>query len=262
MQKKKIQVFIFVLIALLNLFASISFARQSEFTIKLPPSPENSFVYDENRVMSQRQVQYFNLLSEELYQKTGVSVAIALMDDIGYADARLFAKKTADKWELGGTTNEGVLIFVAMKQRRRNVEVGEGAKEYLPDILVERLQQQELIPAFQKEKYGEGVLAFAYSIAQVIAHEKKVSLETDIRGISEEAPMTIRGWFFIALVFTLLVFAGVYGKKNGISGVLTSRHSNCLHKGKGFDGNFGCHNAFRGFGYGFGNNHLSDGGRK
>lgn len=262
MQKKKFQVFIFVLITLLSLFASIAFAKQSEFTIKLPNRPENSFVYDENRLMGQRQVEYVNLLSEELYQKTGVSVAIALMDDIGYADARLFAKKTADKWELGGTTNEGVLIFVAMKQRRRNVEVGEGAKEYLPDILVERLQQQELIPAFQKEKYGEGVVALAYNIAQAIAKEKNVTLDIDASGIPEENPMTIRGWIFIVLVFALLMLAGGYGKKNGILGIFTSSIKRNTHKGKGFDGNFGCSNAFRGFEGGFGENLLNNEGQK
>ena len=169
-----------------------------------PPRPHNSYVYDENRLMSAQQVEYFNRLSEELYRKTGVAIAAALLDNIGHREARSYAFEIAEKWGIGGKSNEGVLIFAALKQRRRSVEVGYGAEGYLPDALVERLQQETLIPAFRKERYGEGVLLLALRIAKVVAHQKNVTLELGDNPVPEEEPMTVRGWIFIIFVFTVL----------------------------------------------------------
>lgn len=226
----------------------------------IPTRPHHSYVYDENRLMSAQQVEYFNQLAEELYRKAGVGLAVALVDDVGISDARAFATETAHKWGIGGKTDEGILIFVALKQRRRSVEVGYGAEGYLPDVLVERLQQQYLIPAFRKEKYGEGVLLLAYSLAQIVAQEKGFTLEVDATNVPGEEPMTPQGWIFIVVVFLLLMSAR--GRGGLFYFLLGSMLSSNHHRhggfgGGGFGGGFGGHG---GFGGGFGGGRFGGGG--
>ncbi|HPW95305.1 MAG TPA: TPM domain-containing protein, partial [Fibrobacteraceae bacterium] len=119
--------------------------------------PVNSYVFDENRLLTTQETETFNLIAQELYNKTGVGLAAALYQDIGEEDPREFALKTAESFGIGKKgVDEGILIFVAMNQKRRSVEVGYGAEPYLPDVLVEKIQQQTLVPAFRQRKYGEG----------------------------------------------------------------------------------------------------------
>ena len=49
----------------------------------LPKRPQNSYVYDEDRLISKQEIQFINALSEELYKKAGFGLAVALIHDIG-----------------------------------------------------------------------------------------------------------------------------------------------------------------------------------
>lgn len=248
------------------LFAgSFAFANPDALTGNLPPRPHHSYVYDENRLLSAQQEQYFNQLAEELYRKTGAGLAAALMNDIGFIDARTFATAVAHKWGVGGKSDEGILIFVALKQRRRSVEVGYGAEGYLPDVLVERLQQKTLVPAFRVEKYGDGILALAYQLAQIIAKEKGVTLNIQNANIPQEQEVSLPGWIFIAFVFLFLVFARGNRSNQGLwflLGLLTNNGNHRNGRG-GFGGGFGCgRGGFGGggFGGGFGGGRFGGGG--
>lgn len=225
----------------------------------IPQRPAGSYVYDEDRLMTNEQVDFFNRLSEELYRKAGVAMAVAIVDDIGLADARSYAVNVAEKWGVGGKTDEGILIFVALKQRRRSVEVGYGAEGYLPDALVERLQQQTLIPAFRREKYGDGVLALAYGLAQVVATEKRISLETDGALPPQEAPMTVRAWLFVFFVFAA-IFVLIGKNRDRKAAFLLGMLLGSGRGGRGFGGGGFGGRGGRGFGGGFGGGHFGGGG--
>jgi uncharacterized protein len=184
------------------------------FALQLPDKPPNSLVYDEDRLMSAQQIDYFNELANELFRKTGVFIAAALVDDIESVNIHTYASRTAEKWEIGGTSGNAILILSALKQRSRAVEIGTGAEPLLTKVRAERLQQELLVPAFRKDKYGEGILALAYAISNEIAQQKGTSLEIK-PFIPEETPMTVQGWIFIVVVFGLLVFIGRKGRRFG-----------------------------------------------
>ena len=179
----------------------------------LPQKPQGSYVYDEDRLMNSRQIDFFDRLSKELLDKTGICVAAVIVDDIEHADARTYASRIATEWN--ESSNGTILIFAAIKQRKRIVEAAGTAAGLLSVHESERLQQELLMPAFRKEKYGEGVMALAYGIATSIASDKGVVLEIDASAIPEEAPMTVRGWVFIIVVFGLLVIVGRKGHRFG-----------------------------------------------
>jgi uncharacterized protein len=231
----------------------------------LPKRPQNSYVYDEDRLLTKQEVQFFNALAEELYKKAKVGLAVALVHDIGYADFRDYAVKIAQSWGVGGKSDEGILIFAAMKQRRRSVEVGYGAEGYLPDVLVERLQQKTIVPAFRVEKYGQGVITLAWEIAQVVAKEKNISLEVDTDKLpqkEEDSPFGLVLVIFVILF--LLVSKNGGGRGNGclwfLLGNALSNSSRGHHGPRGgFGGGFGGFGG-GGFGGGFGGGGFGGGG--
>ena len=228
----------------------------------LPKRPQNSYVYDEDRLLSKQEVQFFNELAEQLYKKAGVGLAVALIHDIGYADFRDYALKIAESWGVGGKTNEGILIFAAMKQRRRSVEVGYGAEGYLPDVLVERLQQKTIVPAFKVEKYGQGVITLAWEIAQVVAKEKGVTLDVNTDQLPQEDDDSSGLGLIIFVILFLLVAKNGGGRGNGclwfLLGNALSNSSRGHHRG-GFGGGFGGFGG-GGFGGGFGGGSFGGGG--
>lgn len=248
---------VFTVLSICVLFSSAALAQ------KLPPRPRNSYVYDENRLMTAQEIRQFNILAEELYRKTGVGMACALMNNIGRNDYRSFAVRTAEKWGIGGKTNEGILIFVDLKQRRRSVEIGYGAEGYLPDVLVERLQQKTLVPAFRQQKYGQGIITLAWELAQITAKEKNVNLELNQEQFTQkeqEAPPRMI-LFILFILFLLIMSKSSGGRGNGclwflIGNAIGSSGRNRHHGG--FGGGFG--GSHGGFGGGFGGGHFGGGG--
>ena len=196
-------------------------------------------------MMTNQEIKLFNNLSEELYRKTGVAMACALLNDIGHADYRTFAMKTAERWGVGGKSNEGILIFVDLKNRRRSVEIGYGSEGFLPDALVERIQQKTLVPAFQQQKYGEGIMSLAWALAQTTAKSKGVKLDLQQEQFVEEQKTPPGMFFFIFIIFFLL-FISKFGGGRG-NGCLWFLLGNAL--GSSSHRNYGprC-----GFGGGFG----------
>lgn len=159
------------LVLLLSLIAvAVSFAKE------VPLRPKNSYVYDENRTLTAQETELFNRISEELYRKAGVAMALAIFKNVEGEEPRDFALKVATEWGVGGRYDEGVLIFVAMDEKWRSVEVGYGAEGILPDALIEHIQQKTLVRDFRLGKYGSGIVNLAVEIATNVASAKNVTL--------------------------------------------------------------------------------------
>ena len=254
--QRKILTLLFVLLLAIPVAAGFSVNKKG-----LPKRPQNSYVYDEDRFLTKQEVQFVNELAEQLYKKAGVGLAVALIHDIGYADFRDYALKIAESWGVGGKSNEGILIFAAMKQRRRSVEVGYGAEGYLPDVLVERLQQKTIVPAFKVEKYGQGVMQLAWEIAQVVAKEKGITLDVNTDQLPQEDDDSSGLGLIIFVILFLLVAKNGGGRGNGclwfLLGNALSNSSRGHHRG-GFGGGFGGFGG-GGFGGGFGGGSFGGG---
>lgn len=234
----------FRIISLILLCAAVAFAAA------LPPKPATGAVYDDAKLLTQDELQKFNAISTALYKQTGFALVACLMYDIGDEEARDYALRVTEAWGIGkAKTDEAALIFVAMKQKRRSVEVGYGAEAYLPDALVERLQQSTLVPAFRRDEYGTGILALEYAIAQSVAKEKGVTLNVKAPVQAEERKTSGSGWTFI-IIIAIIVLILFRKNRNGRGGGFRGGPGPFI--GGGFGGGFGGYSHSSGFGGGFG----------
>ena len=82
-----------------------------------------------------------------------------------------------NRWKLGqkGKDN-GVLITLAMQERKYRIEVGYGLEGALPDSLVGSLGRELLVPAFRAGDFGGGLAALAGELAARIAAASGVAL--------------------------------------------------------------------------------------
>lgn len=257
--------FFFAKIVSFLLLISSVFSAASIPLEKLPPKPTGevirnglgniteehpNYIYDESGIMYPATKDMFNKLSDSLYKHTNVALALAIVDDIGDYDIREYAIEVARYWGVGGKTNEGVFILVAMKQRKFSTEIGTGAEGYLPDLLVHKKQQEILVPSFKQSRYGLGIVEFAYSIADVVAKEKGTEIGIDTKkfeGSADFGYSVILLGMFIAFVIIIIKSRsrrkGLIGAAGSSGDSSTTFRGGTSFRGGSFGGGFGSYGS-------------------
>lgn len=209
----------------------------------IPKQPEHSFVYDENRLLTAQDAAYFNTLSEELFQKTGIRMAVAFLDDMGYRESRNFAADIGAAWEIGGPGDNGILIFAAVKQQRRTIQVGAFSQSLFSESKLRSLEQNILVPQFRIQKYGAGITSLAYHLAESIAQSKSIQLNTPAPNLEQDSAMPLSHKIFIGLVALFLIIAFRFRKGSAVKGRIGSLFRNdafggSLNERSSFNGKF------------------------
>lgn len=184
-------------------------------TFGLPTRPEKSHVYDENRLVSAQQLEFFDRLSDEVAKETGISIDAVLLDDIGERDVAQYASDIADKWQADAGVKGEVLIFVVQKQRRKLVVTKGTASEILDRVSIRKAEQDFLVPSFRMEHYGDGILSLAGWLTFAIGDSTGKKFDVDMQEHPSEEGMTLRGWIFVVAVFGLLIAFGSKGRRFG-----------------------------------------------
>lgn len=236
-----------------------AWAETSTDSPRYPQRPSESNIYDDNHLLNASETSLFNNLAVELYQKTGIELTCVLLDDIGHVNqfekSELYAQNTAKEWNLGKQA-DGIMIFVAQKQRWKNIVVTPALEKNFDEKTLAKIQQKTLIPAFREYNYGEGILSLSYALAQMGAKAKGKVLDIDATPykLSENSVPALMILFILFVFFLVLMAKFSGGRGNGILWFLFGGAIKNKKKEEaevGFGGGFG--GSPKGFGGGFGN---------
>lgn len=102
-------------------------------------------------------------------ENTGNQVAVLILPSLEGEPLEEFSHRVATTWKLGrkGTDN-GVLLLVALKERKLRIEVGYGLEGTLTDLRSARIIRQEIVPRFKAGNIPEGVRAGTDAILKTI----------------------------------------------------------------------------------------------
>jgi len=146
-----------------------------------------------------------------LKEKTGAQVAVVTVDTMApYAAIEEFTIELATKWGVGkrGEDN-GVLIALAIQERKTRIEVGYGLEGIIPDGLAGQILDQSMLPSLRAGEYGPGLLKGVEAVAGIIAKEKGVDLGPYNLGESRQYTRTSSpGLGMIIFIIILFVFIG------------------------------------------------------
>jgi uncharacterized protein len=107
---------------------------------------------------------------------TGNQVAVLVLPSLEGEPLEPFAHRVATTWKLGqkGTDN-GVLLLVAIKERKIRIEVGYGLEGALTDARSAQIIRNEIVPRFRTGDVPGGVAAGVDSILKTIEGTYQVS---------------------------------------------------------------------------------------
>lgn len=140
------------------------------------PPPEG-FVTDRAGVIDAATEEKLTELIQELQQKTGAEIAVLTVHTTEPLDDFTYAMRVADQWKAGKKGEDtGVLVLLAVRDRKVRVLTGYGVEGVLPDGLVGAIQDREMVPEFRAGRLGEGVWRGVAALADRIATSRGVEL--------------------------------------------------------------------------------------
>ena len=117
----------------------------------------------------------------QLMAATGDVVVVATVPTVEpYADIREYANKLFENHGRGIGDKEkknGLLILLALKERKVWIEVGYGLEEWITDGFAGETSREYMVPEFRDGRYGAGLLTGTSRIIARIAQGRNVTLE-------------------------------------------------------------------------------------
>jgi uncharacterized protein len=184
----------------------------------LQPVPElKARVTDTSGTLSASQRQALEQQLATFEREAGTQMVVLVVPTTQPEDIAAYAFRVADTWKIGRKgVGDGLLILVAMQDRRFRIEVARDLEGAIPDLAASRVIDNALRPAFRRGDYAGGLSAAIDQLAALVRGEALPAPDPKARkrkgGIGlEELAM----FFFIGVPVIGAVFTGVLGRKLG-----------------------------------------------
>lgn len=106
-------------------------------------------------VLTPAQKESLEARCRQLREKTGAELAVVTLKSLEGEQIDDFAAGLFKQWGIGQKDRDnGVLLLVALDDRKARIEVGYGLEEILPDALAGRVLGEQLFPAFKRHQFG------------------------------------------------------------------------------------------------------------
>jgi len=196
-----------VVVAALGGATAIAAAQSSTSTLPELTEPVNDFA----RVIDAASESEMETTIRELQEKSGDVLVVATVETIEpFGTVKEYAVKLFENHGRGigqkGKDN-GVLILLAMKERRVEIEVGYDLEQWITDGFSGQVSR-EIGPSFTAGRFGEGLLDGTNRIASRIAQARGVTL-TGVRlqprsRTPESTPVGISTLFWLFIAFLII----------------------------------------------------------
>ena len=138
---------------------------------------------------------------------TSTQIAVVIMASVpnGY-DYSDYAERLAEKWAIGqkGKDN-GVLLFLGMKEHKVWIATGYGVEASLPDITAKLIIENYIVPAFKAGDFIGGLDKGTTAIMQAVSGQFKPEVHKKNKGLP---------FVFIGAIL-LMILLSIFGRRGG-----------------------------------------------
>jgi len=226
--------------------------------VKSLPKPTD-YVSDLAHVMSPAVIRRLDLVCGQVDHEAHAQIAVVTVNTTEEEPIEEYAVDLYQAWGLGKKgikegSDRGVLILVAVKDRKRFISTGYGVEGILPDATVSVIGRQ-MVPYLRNNDFDGAMTLAVGQISQIIARDAGVTLTPLTRQQRAQPAHISLGkliLFGIGLILVLAFLARFGG--SGLIGFLLG-----MFMGGGFGGGGGNNDGGSGFG-GFGGGSTGGGG--
>jgi len=233
-------------------------ARAKEF-----PRPVGQ-VNDFAGLMSPAAAQNLETTLREFRAKLGPEIAILTIGDMGGLDEQTYAVELMKDWGIGSKErNDGILLMVALRERRMKIEVGYGLEHVITDARSGQILDTYVVPNAKAGNWDAALTQGALAIASLIAEDSGRKLDEVISGqtlaaVPRNGERSGDGVSLVHIIVLAIIIFFLAGTPFGRGMLLGMFVSGMLGGGRrrsggygSFGGGFGGGGGFSGFGGGF-----------
>ena len=129
----------------------------------------NAPIIDQANILSASEKQQLENQIRKIYNQGKAQIGIIIVSTTGQESIFDFAMRVAEQWKLGSAKQDnGLLIAVAVNDRRIHIATGYGLEGVLPDIVASRIIRNQITPAFKNGQYGQGLILGVNEIEYIL----------------------------------------------------------------------------------------------
>ncbi|WP_419800816.1 TPM domain-containing protein [Mucilaginibacter sp.] len=235
------------------------------------PQKSNTLVTDYTNTLTAGQKQSLENKLVAFNDSTSTQIAVVILKSVGDYDINEYATQLGRKWGIGQKgKNNGILMLVAIGDRKVSIQTGYGAEGAVPDITTHEIIENDLKPNFKQGNYYAGIDAGTTSLIKYMKGEYKA--DPKARQENNGGGGSVFVIIIIVIVVIILIRRGgggggnqVIGSRGGSSPFWWLLAGNALGRnsggGSGWGGGFGGGSSGGGGGFGgFGGGSFGGGG--
>lgn len=136
------------------------------------PAKSNRLVNDYANVLSASEESALETKLRGYYDSTSTQIAVVFENSLEGDDLFDYCQRLAEGWGIGVKgKNNGVLIYVAVADRKARIHTGYGMEATVTDAISTRIRTQQMNPAFKAGRFYDGIDAATTSVMQAAAGE-------------------------------------------------------------------------------------------
>jgi uncharacterized protein len=157
-----------ILTAVFFALTTLNLSAQNKFEITESLARPKSYVGDYAKVIDAKAERQLETKSAQLRERAGIEFVLVTLETTGAEDIFNYSLEAARRWKLAGRASDkgGLLLMVAVKDRKWWIQVSRTLEADLPDAVVKKIGDKMTVP-FRQGQYAEGL---NQCVSELIAH--------------------------------------------------------------------------------------------
>ena len=136
----------------------------------------NAPVVDQANLLTESQKQEISQRILALHEQGKAQIGVVIVPSTGQEDIFDFSMRVAEKWQLGSAKQDnGLLMAIAVNDRRIQILTGYGLEGVIPDIVASRIIRNQITPYFKQAQYAQGIDAGLVEIERILNMDPEVA---------------------------------------------------------------------------------------
>lgn len=138
----------------------------------------NQPIIDQANLLTAAEKQQISQSIIQLNNEGKAQIGVIIVPTTGQEDIFGFAMRVAEAWQLGSAKRDnGLLMAIAVNDRRIQILTGYGLEGVMPDIITSRIINQQITPYFKQNRYAEGIASGIGQIQAILNQDPEIAAQ-------------------------------------------------------------------------------------